>query len=159
MPSIKTTTPKMYASIMRNQAGQQTINMLNRSSEYFTKSYITFVKTNGSILDADQQTFNQFISNVDANFTTQLKQMVNSYPIPINNLKQQRQWNSFINTLKNAYKKNDRIRLKTALYQVSNYQLLVISYQLLVNNIYYQFDNKYLIIEKSITYIDNINYT
>ena len=121
MPSIKTTTPKMYASIMRNQAGQQTINMLNRSSQYFTKSYITFVKTNGSILDADQQTFNQFISNVDGNFTTQLKQMVNTYPIPINNLKQQRQWNSFINTLKNAYKKNDRIRLKTALYQVSNY--------------------------------------
>ena len=38
MPSIKTTTPKMYASIMRNQAGEQTINMLNSSSEYFTKS-------------------------------------------------------------------------------------------------------------------------
>ena len=121
MPSIKTTTPKMYASIMRNQAGQETINMLNRSSEHFTKSYVTFVKTNGSIFDVDQETFNQFIFNVNGNFKTQLKQIKNSYPIPIRNLKQERQWNTLINTMKNAYKKNDNVKLRSALYQAGNY--------------------------------------
>tara|TARA_B100001250_G_C19417470_1_gene621712 strand:+ start:99 stop:464 length:366 start_codon:yes stop_codon:yes gene_type:complete len=121
MPSIKTTTPKMYASVMRNLAGQQSITILNRSSEYFTKSYITFIKTNGSILDVDQNKFNQFILNVNGNFKTQLKQITNSYPIPIRNLKQERQWNTLINTMKNAYRKNDTVKLRSALYQASNY--------------------------------------
>jgi len=106
---------------MRNQAGQQSITILNRSSDYFMKSYITFVKTNGSILDVDQKKFNQFIFNVDGNFRTQLKQMKNSYDIHIRNLKQEREWNALINTMKNAYRKNDKVKLRSALYQASNY--------------------------------------
>tara|TARA_B100000085_G_scaffold237263_1_gene226208 strand:- start:261 stop:626 length:366 start_codon:yes stop_codon:yes gene_type:complete len=121
MPSIKNTTPKMYASIMRNLAGLQSISILNSSSQYFTKSYMTFVKTNGSILDVDKEKFNQFIFNVDGNFKTQLKQMKNTYDIHIRNLKEERQWNTLMNTMKNAYRKNDKVKLKTALYQASNY--------------------------------------
>ena len=112
---------KARRSIMRQYAGEDCAEISKQCKVYFLRNYMSTVKEHGSFIDMNEEVFNQFMSNVNGYFKCRMKQLRRDYEkeTVIKNVKQERQWRTMMNTLRNAHVEKKQSKVTSVLHDMT----------------------------------------
>ena len=119
----RNTSTKTYPalrSMLQIVARKQSDQLYVKSMKNLSSTYATTVKNSGSFMDWDDQTFNNFISNVGGHFKSGMKGIRKEFVyLDLKNVKSEEKFNCIISTLRNAHKHRCERRLKSATYFIN----------------------------------------
>ena len=115
-------TFKPVRSYYRNLATEDCKNVMDVAKQNFITSYMSFKKTHECVLtESDYEDFHNFILSVNGFYKSRMKQLRHNYMgrTEVKNVKQERQWNVMMGSLRNAYNEGKEARVTAVLYDMS----------------------------------------